>query len=659
MSSSITYRPDIDGLRALAILSVLIFHISPSFLSGGFIGVDIFFVISGYLITSIILNDLQTEKFSIGLFYSKRVLRLYPNLIVTLFVTFVLGFIWLLPSEFSQLGKHMACGVGFVSNICFNNEAGYFDNSSDTKPLQHLWSLGVEEQFYLIWPFLMFLIYRFKKNALPYIVAATSVFLFFVGLNKVNRSPEAAFYLPQMRFWEILAGALIPLFQNKMPSYRPRWLVELASAIGLACCLIPFFLLSEKSIFPGWWALLPVSGAFLIITLGRDSLINRHLLSSRVMVWFGLISYPLYLWHWPLLSYSSILYNDEAPTTVRILLALSAIVLAYLSYRLVEIPIRKHANKSHSKTVTSLVVGSLLVGVIGIAAYYQRLNPLSSFLGFKTIDNAVADWSFPGKMKRFQLGEGGPGAAYYTVGIGDKSLVFIGDSNMQQYYQRIEKLNAQNPQYTSMIFAGGGCVPILGVDQSLAKYRHCKSTIEAGWKEALKPTTQAVVISAQWTTYFSLNARSNTILVKGKKFPLEFGTPGFEEVIGRLREGLDLLKRNGKRVYLVLNIPVSPLMAPKASLERSLSLNPLKQASGTIDRQQFEAANPGLGVLKMTAERAAVTTINPLDYLCEGTPATCSSIDINGEPIYMNGSHLRDHFALRLEYLDQVFKAQD
>lgn len=367
------YRPDIDGLRAVAVLSVVVFHAFPSLMPGGFIGVDIFFVISGFLISSILFGSLHRGTFSFLDFYGRRIRRIFPALLVVLLACCVFGWVALLPDEFRQLTKHIAGGAGFASNFVLWTESGYFDNAAATKPLLHLWSLGIEEQFYIVWPLLLWLAWKLRTGLL-----AITVFLFVVSfacnLFYLQIDLTSDFYLPQARFWELLAGALLAhlVLRGRVTSARmSRDGLALAGALLVTAGL---WLISEDDPFPGWWALVPVVGAVLLIAAGPAAWCNRVLLSHPVMVWFGLISFPLYLWHWPLLSFARVIEGDVPAFPIRIGAVVLAVLLSWLTYRLVEKPLRAGA-RVNVKTLVLLLLMTA-IGLSGYAAYRAEFLPL-------------------------------------------------------------------------------------------------------------------------------------------------------------------------------------------------------------------------------------------------------------------------------------------
>ena len=366
------YRPDIDGLRAVAIAAVFVFHASHDFLPGGFIGVDVFFVISGFLIIRIILDGLETNTFSLAGFYARRIRRIFPALICVLAAIWALGWHFMLPEDFRELGKQIFAGAAFSSNLLTYSQVGYFDAPAITKPFLHLWSLGVEEQFYLVTPLALIAAARWRLSV-PWILAVGAVASFATSVVLVRYDQAAAFYLPFTRFWELLVGGGLACAVVHFPRRLLRlqhWTVSLLGLllIGGAALVTPF------ALFPGWWAVPPVLGSALVIAAGPSTALNKALASSPAVA-IGLISYPLYLWHWPLL----VLMREEFPSAHGAFLVLLAIslALAAATYFLIERPVR-------ALRLQPLAVGSaammFLVGMVGVetvrtAGLPGRYNP--------------------------------------------------------------------------------------------------------------------------------------------------------------------------------------------------------------------------------------------------------------------------------------------
>jgi len=375
-SHQIKYRPDIDGLRALAVLSVVLFHAFPEWIHGGFIGVDIFFVISGYLISSIIYKDLDGGSFNFSNFYIRRIKRIFPALIVVLISCLIFGWFGLLSDEYQQLGKHAFGASTFTNNFMFWAESGYFDNDASTKPFLHLWSLSIEEQFYLLWPLLLWGIYKWKAYLGKVLLGLTigfSLLHFYI----FHPDRVAAFYAPYARFFELLIGAYIAHKHLHSKAKHSHSLYKkfksIQSVIGLGLILIGIQIITKESHFPGWYALLsPVLGAVLIIDGPEDSFVNKYLLSNKVVVWLGLISYPLYLWHWPLLSFGYIVASQTPLLIIRIALVVLAFLLATLTYYFIEKTIRFGNPTTSKQKVILLVILMIIIGIVGGVIYEKK-----------------------------------------------------------------------------------------------------------------------------------------------------------------------------------------------------------------------------------------------------------------------------------------------
>ena len=354
----IGYRPDIDGLRAFSIIAVVIYHAFPALMPGGFVGVDVFFVISGYLITGIILKSQAGDSFSAIEFYRRRIQRIIPALLLVMACCLLAGWWILLPGEYVALGKQTVASSLFAPNILFWTEAGYFDTDSRLKPLLHLWSLGVEEQFYLVWPLLLLISFRLR---LPAIAMVLALLLTSFWLNLfVTGDRAASFFLPQFRVWELLLGALLAALGSR-PTQQA--LKNLVAMTGLMLLVTAVYAIDQQSRFPGWWALLPTLGATLLIFAGPETAINRGL-GNKALVFVGKISFPLYLWHWPLLTFARLMEQGEPGPVIRLGAVAASILLAWLSYRLLETRLRYHPGRF---TPVWLLAGLFGLGLAGLA----------------------------------------------------------------------------------------------------------------------------------------------------------------------------------------------------------------------------------------------------------------------------------------------------
>ncbi len=376
-ASPLSYRPEIDGLRALAVCLVVIVHAFPSKLPGGFIGVDVFFVISGFLIGSIIVKQLQAGAFSFLDFYIHRANRIFPALCLVLASCLAFGWFALFADEYASLGRSSAAGAAFVANLSLYQEIGYWDVASKLKPLLHLWSLGVEEQFYIVFPCLLWLCWQRKFNLFGVLLGLSILSGLYMRHTMMGTDHAAAFYLPLQRAWELLAGAMLAWLSLQPESaalagwQRLKQLKQLSAALGLGMILFAAFKLNDRILFPSKWTLLPVLGAGLLLAAGPTALLNRWLFSNRLVVYVGLISFPLYLWHWPLLSFAHIIAGGEPSSKMRNLALLLSFLLAAATYHGLEKPLRNSAI-SGARKAALLSVFLLLLGCLGFGIKHSK-----------------------------------------------------------------------------------------------------------------------------------------------------------------------------------------------------------------------------------------------------------------------------------------------
>jgi peptidoglycan/LPS O-acetylase OafA/YrhL len=506
-NTSSAYRPDIDGMRALAVASVLVFHAFPQVLPGGFIGVDIFFVISGFLISGIILDSLANGSFSFLEFYQRRIRRIFPALAIVLAATLVAGYVMLLPDDYTSLGKHVVGGAGFVSNLVLWSEAGYFDKAAALKPLLHLWSLGIEEQFYLVWPLLLWVAWRRRWNMGMVVGGVTAASLAgCIWLTGVDAT--AAFYSPMTRFWELGIGAMTAIGVRSSTtsgprpwSVDPRALAHALSLLGAALVIAGLFLLDEGQPFPGWRAAVPTLGATLLIAAGPGAVVNRSILSLRPAVWIGLISYPLYLWHWPLLSFQNITNVAETPAWMRVAALALAVCLSVATYFLLERPVRfrmRTPRVAYGLGATLAVVAAAGVGVLLMRGFVGRVpDPVARLADYRydpTMDaRAGACW-----LSKKE------GAAAFDASCVDPDgdarplMVLWGDSHAARLYPGLRRIAGD--RYRIAQFTRDSCWPVHVPEGQVGRgYANCLegNKYVVSRIAALKPAV--VVLFAHWS----------------------------------------------------------------------------------------------------------------------------------------------------------------
>ena len=637
------YRPDIDGLRAIAVLAVVAFHAFPNKVTGGFTGVDIFFVISGYLISTILFSGIARGTFSVVDFYGRRIRRIFPALLVVLVATGIFGWFALLPDEYGQLGKHVAGGAGFIANILLWKESGYFDTLAGLKPLLHLWSLGIEEQFYLVWPLLLWLCWKRRVNWLAVVIVVGGVSFLF-NVIEVRSDTTAAFYSPQSRFWELMAGSAMAY----VSLYKPQTLARLkpASANVLSLCgagliAVGILVIDERRAFPGWWAVLPTAGAVLIIAAGASAWVNRVVLSSRALVWFGLISFPLYLWHWPLLSFARILVNPAGSASidpardVRVGAVLISIALAWLTFRWIERPVR-FGNSRGTATAVALLVLMTGIGWAGFECYAWSGFPGRVRLSAK--ERAPAEG-------QLELGVNQALAAHYPdiflgvspargrdmlvarPAIPDRVDVAVaGDSHAWQLYAGLVNVTS----HAIMAVGRGTCPPFLDVDVLKLDGRVAMSCqpLTNNYLLHLKmdPGVKVLLLNAFFGQY------GRTMLM----------TSGVQSVsvVDAVSRTLRYLAGSGKVVVLSLDVPE----VPASCYRRSFPVWNIQQHGDcTIDRQLQVARNADIRTAVETVQASFrnVVLYDPARVFCDDR--RCGEVDGDHVLYLRDGNHLNGY----------------
>jgi peptidoglycan/LPS O-acetylase OafA/YrhL len=624
------YRADIDGLRGIAVLAVLVFHAFPRALPGGFVGVDVFFVISGFLITGLLLKAKPGGPALVD-FYARRVRRLFPSLLVVVAGCLVFGNTVLLPVEFEPLGKHAMGAFGYVSNFVLWREAGYFDLAAHSKPLQHLWSLAVEEQFYVVWPLLLWIavIATPTKRGVAFILLLVVAGSFAVNLHLVLEDPSGAFYLPTGRLWELGLGAAAAATQARFGAAA----AAVTSVVGMLL-ICAAMVVTRWVAYPGVWALLPTVGTVCVIFAGPQAPLNRWLLARRELVAIGLISYPLYLTHWPLLVFARIIHGSEPTPGVRAGILIFSVGLSFLIWKFVEGP----ARRGGARSTWGLLGTSAAVVVAGFLVWNGTLRPRSGEAGADKIDLAMRDFAFPpASFTRREV----PGQEFFGMeGTGSKVL-FIGDSNMQQYAPRIE-LRASRGHAAPFVFATkGGCPPFMSVTKE-----RCDVYFEAMRELAALPEFGTVVIAAEWVFYFE----DEGFRVEGELFRADSATGAqmFQSFGAWLRD-----LRRTKRVVVISNIPTDERMDPKGSIRRGV-FSGIRFESSPIPRSEVDdRLAPVMNRFRDQVRQAGAELIDPLDVLCDRD--VCPVTTDDGTPIYKDKYHVRPFVVReRFEVLDAL-----
>ena len=676
------YRADIDGLRGLAVLAVVAFHFWPGLFPAGFLGVDVFFVISGYVIALAILREHAAQSFRFSSFYARRVKRIFPALLVVLCLTWIMGWVALPPGDFANLGKHIAAGGTFTSNFLLWSETGYFNAEAAGKPLLHLWSLGIEEQFYIFFPCALWLALKAGRKAGPLIGILLA--LSFAGCLYATRAHRSiAFYFPFTRLWEILLGCALASFESQAP--RPGgWFPapfsrECASILGLLLILPMLAGFRFHASFPGFLALLPTLGAALIVFGGRNAAFNHHVLARKPLVWLGLISYPLYLLHWPIYSVARILYDESPPATAILFLLAVSLFLSWLVYRFVERPIRFGAAADSRKT--GLLCGFMLVlALVGLATASGRIPPVLvawSKPVTAPFDAAVDDWDSPPdnylKTSGFRTisaeaaANGGPpliltnfpgATGSLATGKAGGTALFIGDSLIGHYWPRVKAVLTARPGDSRLVvFADyGGCPPLPGVHRD---EHACDKLFDFAIEEAEKKNVGVVVFGGFWEGYFigpypdsSPEHRGARLYDKTGRV-IELGSPESDRVFQDFAGALKQLGALGKEVWIILPSPFSSKWDPHHYRSRFHVRRPNREVM-QIRRADFERfILPVKKELLAVAALSGSRTIDPLDYLEED--GWLKGRTPEGVPRYIDEHHLRPFYVReRATFIDSL-----
>lgn len=650
MSENIAYRRDVDGLRALAIVPVVLFHAFPSLLPGGFIGVDVFFVISGYLISGIVMQQLLSEQFSIRTFYAHRIRRIFPALILVLLSTFALGWMLAMPEDLERIGKHMATGAGFAQNFALLQESGYFDVASETKPLLHLWSLAIEEQFYLIYPPILWVLWRLRARvSISLTILALASFA--SSLVWIRYSPTEAFFLPYPRMWELLAGGILAAWslEQKATPVTPACARrdDGIAAIGLTGIVIGLIAIAKGETFPGWMALVPVVGAVLLLRAGPQAWVNRTVLSHPVAVWIGRISYPLYLWHWPLLAFLHI--TNSATLLNCALTAGVSVVLAWLTYRLIERPIRPI--KAGPAMVSALTVLMILTAYLGINAMQREGMPFR-FNG----DTILGDRSQPSKIGHMQPGCGLAKnqlepvlANCWRDARAPARFAITGDSKASALAHGL--LQASTTDRPWLMLGGtnslGSGVPVLTDDPAWAGNQRPLELILSTLEH--QPEVKVVVVATAARKLYNLTTDDS--IAELRNVPLNVQ----REAEAGLNRSMDRLIAADKKIALVMDNPT--LKDPRRCMSRTLDLQSKRLKTAYTEgpgcqidlATHLELSRTYRDMLERVRKRhpTRIILLDPVPLLCDLASGICGHA-LNGLPLYSYTDHISNQASRKL-----------
>jgi peptidoglycan/LPS O-acetylase OafA/YrhL len=668
--AALQYRPDIDGLRGLAVGLVVAYHAFPELRTGGFIGVDVFFVISGYLITQLVLSGLQVGTFTLSEFYRRRVRRIAPALLVMLTACFFAGWLLLLPAELRWLGSSIKWCVPFLANVYFARTGGYFDRVAELNPLIHLWSLGVEEQFYLAWPVLLALAAK-RGFTMRFMATVIATSLAYSIWSASHGTPH--FYNPATRAWELAVGGILAAWQlvkarvvaHDVGKNSLSQLGAQASSLGgLVLIVVGGVCWTVDKGVPGIWSAIPTAGAALLIGAGPHMPTNRWFLASRPMIFIGKISYPLYLWHWPLFAFTRVVLGHRPLPGMAAVEIVIASLAAYVTYRLVESPIR-HGELGR-KAVRPLLAGLALLALAGAALDWRWIAGRLSGPVIVKWNEAVTDWHFPDEDLDPRTGFGKVTVASHR----ERKAVFIGDSHIQQYWPRVRRVIDVHPDSArSVVFATHlGCPPLPGI-HSPWRDTNCGGSFDYAVQQAYRPDVDTVVFGAFWEYYFlgEYLPESSVPRVYGvpaiARAPLQLDSHSAQLALEQLQRAVSGLVSSGRRVFIILSNPTSPQFDPRFPPELRLALrlprSMPKGAAPLVAAGPFESfVAPVTSRLRDIAAKSGARVVDPRSTLCDGM--TCAAGDSNEMPLYLDSHHLNGANAReRATFIDEMLLGPD
>lgn len=636
------YRREIDGLRALAVLPVILFHAGFETFSGGFVGVDVFFVISGYLITTIILAELQQGKFSIVNFYERRARRILPALFLVMLVCIPFAWLWLLLSDMKNFSLSLVAVSFFASNILFWHESGYFDTAAELKPLLHTWSLAVEEQYYVIFPLFLVLFWKLGKRWI--LITLGLVFVASLALAQwgAYAKPAAAFYLLPTRGWELLIGAFAAFYMSQTNRNGfGKGLSEFGGWLGVTLIFCAVFAFSKATPFPSLYALVPTLSTVLIILFATQQTTVGKFLGNKAFVGIGLISYSAYLWHQPLFAFARIYTFSQVSIELTTLLILFSFFLAFLSFRYVESPFRSKSKVSRQSIFLISILGTLIFITVGVTGSVKNRFPGNN----ASINEAIWDWNHSVKLSKTNID------GYYKLHTSKPiDVLFFGDSHAEQFAALSPEMEASGLNVGFL--SGGGCPPVPNLLDDL--HPTCFNLFDRLRKVLGTETNiSKVVISGCFNCYFIEQSRSTPnpgdnynyyYLSGGEKLFFRKGK-GQTEAISSLSVFLKNLSERYKLIFIGDN-PLSENFDP------SVILSYVKRGDSDFFQTRYPLfINGEFKVSKhqlrlddklKEATPTNATYLSLIDLVCPN--GSCKALDDNGTPLYTDGNHMRPDY---------------
>ncbi len=668
MVKSKYYRAEIDGLRALAVIPVLFFHAGFSFFRGGYIGVDIFFVISGYLITGIIQREIKKQQFSLLSFYERRARRILPALFFICLICIPFAYLWMIPFELKAFSDSLISIIFFSSNVYFWQDSEYFSAAAELKPLLHTWSLSVEEQYYVIFPIFLLLLKKFKHSTLLLSILILSLLSLLLSEYASTHFSTANFYLLPTRVWELGMGALlaIVLSQNTPFITSKSSFDQAGSILGVAGILFSILYFDNTTPFPGFWALIPVFSTLLIITFASPENLTGKLLGSKLLVGIGLISYSTYLWHQPLFAFTRIRMAGPPTTGIYLLLIFISLLLGYFTWRFIETPFRNKKCISRKQLFSSATVFASFLFALSLSAHFK-----SGIFNEKQLQAAeMQKWSKDYNPRAPEC-HGEPSfyispedACTYNPSA-KKKIAIWGDSHALGLAHILAKtLNKQNYDLTQFTYSA--CMPTIGLYKVNEPDSQCDQ-YNADVLNYIKKSKDLdiIVLHARWPLYIEgkrFDNKEGGREYGDNDYALPVATKNAKEITLRIskqerinavgeqyRLTIKKLLSYGKKVVLVYSVPEAGWNVP-IKLARDIIYN---RKSKDILSTRFDLYNQRVKnahqQLDQLADNPNLIRIYPAELFCNTTrKERCINQTITGEPLYFDDNHLNSIGALKL-----------
>jgi peptidoglycan/LPS O-acetylase OafA/YrhL len=638
------YRREIDGLRAVAVLPVVLYHAGIEAFSGGFVGVDIFFVISGYLITTIILSEIREDRFSIITFYERRARRILPALFFVMLCCLPFAWLWLLPKHYKEFSESIAAVSVFSSNIFFREQSGYFSTAAELKPLLHTWSLAVEEQFYIFFPPLLMLLWRKRKTWMFKSLVTAAVASLAWAHWGAYHEPSATFFLLPTRAWELAIGALIAFYFLHHPESRVhiqsrRTMSEVCGFLGVALICLSILTFDKQTPFPSLYALLPTVGTALIIVFSSPTTVVGRILGIRPMVGIGLISYSTYLWHQPLFVFARHASIQSPDTNQFLALSGLSFILAWFSWRFVEKPFRDKQTTSRKQIFSFALLGSLIFAAVGLAGHFTQGFP-------SRIDETTLKLSSPVLGATEECDERKKTTGKIAT-IGDltveSTIALVGDSHSTRLTRALSEILLQNHKAVNVYSRSWG-VPLLDVGtDSIRKKPQNRAYMQRAYDEIVNnPHIDTVILSAQWANY-----------TEGRRYgnkEVSFYTDSLSEeksltenvlVFKRgLKRTLDALTSRGIKVIIVGSVPEYQTHVPDEVAKNYFITGKAElRTINSVTKKQYMQRNSNVEPLfRIISDYKNTYFISPFSLMCVN--GECSYRDNDFNIYYQDSNHL-------------------